>query len=476
MEHLLEAHRCATDPRARALAITLLGTSMLADRDERRQIVAMAESALPEVEPLDADLALRLRALLALEGRVDDPPQLAGATAAEASFLGHLVFARMLPDASAAEIADIAQRASRQLDALLEEGTTWLGLTGMTMGFVWTDRLADAERIADSVIARARRRGSITDFANAMTMRANVQRRAGRLRDAEADAASRWRPTWIERAVRSGAASRRSHARSSTRAAPTRPRTSRGRCVGEDIPDGPPMIPVLLARDVGARRPPGIRRRRSRMGGGVAPSAARHERRFIEDYAVAADVSAARRQGARAAPRRGAVAARGQRGARRARAARRCRAARVGAETTAIEMLRRAVELLEGEPGAASGGPGAGHLGAALRRSGPPRRQPGTPPRGLRVRTPAARTGLADPARSELRASGIRLRREMATGADALTPSESADRRAGRRGTLQPGDRTGALPDRQNDRDAPDPVLPQARRRRPGRARDGAPG
>ena len=425
MEHLLEAHRCATDPRARALAITLLSTSMLADRDERRQIVAMAESALPEVEPLDADLALRLRALLALEGRVDDPPQLAGATAAEASFLGHLVFARMLPDASAAEIADIAQRASRQLDALLEEGTTWLGLTGMTMGFVWTDRLADAERITDRVIAHARRRGSITDFANAMTMRATVRRRAGRLRDAEADARVALEavldPAW---AFMRGIApltctlveqGRAEDAASAFDAAVR----------GEEIADSPPMLTVLLARMWvrAARREHTAALadweealRRALRG----PSAA-----WIEDCAVAAECYAAvgddESAATTAAQAQQLAAAWGTPGARGHALHVQ---ARVGRRDDAVDVLRRAVELLSQSPARLHEARARVSLGAALRRAGH-RVDSRAPLReGYELARVCGAEGLAEHARSELRASGIRLQRETASGADALTPSE----------------------------------------------------
>lgn len=58
----------------------------------------------------------------------------------------------------------------------------------MVLDLRWADRLESAERLLDRVIAIAHRRGSTTDFASAMTLRATVHRRAGRLRDAEADA------------------------------------------------------------------------------------------------------------------------------------------------------------------------------------------------------------------------------------------------------------------------------------------------
>ena len=63
-------------------------------------------------------------------------------------------------------------------------------------------------------------------------------------------------------------------------------------------------------------------------------------------------------------------------------------------------------------------------LGAALRRAGH-RVDSRVPLReGYELAQRCGAEGLAETARSELRASGIRLRREPASGADALTPSE----------------------------------------------------
>ena len=63
-------------------------------------------------------------------------------------------------------------------------------------------------------------------------------------------------------------------------------------------------------------------------------------------------------------------------------------------------------------------------LGAALRRAGH-RVDSRVPLReGYELARRCGAEGLAETARSELRASGIRLRREAASGADALTPSE----------------------------------------------------
>jgi hypothetical protein len=94
----------------------------------------------------------------------------------------------MVPGARAADVADLALRAAARPDALLEEGPYVLAFTGTVLGLRWSDRLDDAERLVERAIAVAKRRGSNSDFAIAMTHRAALARRAGRLRDAEADA------------------------------------------------------------------------------------------------------------------------------------------------------------------------------------------------------------------------------------------------------------------------------------------------
>jgi DNA-binding CsgD family transcriptional regulator len=425
MERLRAAHACATDPRTRALAVTLLGATP-GDRANQVGIIEMAAAILPEVEPLDADLALRLRGLLVLMGRLDKLPELTGATAAEASFLGHLVFASMRPDASAAEIADIARRSARQVDALLEDDASWLGFTGLALGFIWTDRLADAERVIDRAIAQARRRGSITYYASAMTMRANMCRRAGRLRDAEADARA---------ALEAALVGEWSFARGIAPLACTL--VDQGRAdeaaselaavvPGQTIPEGPPMLPVLLSRMWvrAARREHAAaladweeaQRRASLRGVNAA---------WIEDFAVAAEVHGALgdREAADAAVTRAlelaeawdTPGARGQ--ALHARA-------RAGSGGDVVELLRGAVDLLADSPARLHEARARVGLGAALRRGGH-RVDSRRPLReGYELARVCGAEGLAEHARSELRASGIRLQREAASGADALTPSE----------------------------------------------------
>lgn len=425
--HVAEAHRCAVDPLIRGRALELLARANPGDPVARARIIGLVEETLADVEQRDRDLALRLRAILVLDGRSEQETLLAGRTLGEAVLMGHLVFARMRPDVSAAEIADVAGRAAGQLAALLEEGASSLGFTGMVLGLRWADRLDDAERLLDRAIEIARRRGSTTDFSHAMTLRASVYRRAGRLRDAEADArvalAAVLDPAWsfargvvplVGSLLDQGRAEQAGH--------------ELGAVVGDaEIHDSPPMIPVLLARMWvrAARRelPEALAdwdeavRRADRLRGVNAG--------WIEDLAVVADVhhalgdvAAARGVAAQAlglARRWDTPGAIGQ--ALHARG-------RLEAPDESVETLRAAVELLAQSPARLQEARARVTLGGALRRRGH-RVESREPLRdGYELARRCGADVLAEAARSELRASGVRLRREALTGADALTPSE----------------------------------------------------
>jgi hypothetical protein len=98
--------------------------------------------------------------------------------------------------------------------------------------------------------------------------------------------------------------------------------------------------------------------------------------------------------------------------------------ARVAGDDDVVDLLRRATELLAESPARFEEAKARVSLGAALRRAGH-RVESRAPLReGYELAQRCGGERLAEIARSELRASGIRLRREVATGADALIPSE----------------------------------------------------
>ena len=248
-----------------------------------------------------------------------------------------------------------------------------LGFTGMSLGLIWTDRLVEAERICDRAIAYARRgAASITDFASAMTMRANAHRRAGRLRDAEADART---------ALEAGIEREWSFMRGMAPLVCTlvdqgRRRRGRGRALGRGrrgIPDSPPMLPVLLGR-VWVR---GARREHAAAAADWEEAlrrglAARHERGVDRGLRRRGHrLRRRRRQRARDGDRR-----RGAEHRRRVGHAGRARtgAARQGAVgmsgDDAIDTLRGAVELLSQSPARFHEARARVSLGSALRRAG----------------------------------------------------------------------------------------------------------
>lgn len=326
VEHLQEAYSNATDAVTRARALIPLLQASARGRTQFQELVASNSELIEAVRAADPELALKVQGaeLLAhLPGvapeAIEQAKALKGDTAGEAVVLGYSVFESMDNGAPAAEVADIAERAARQVDALVEDGTTTTAFAGMILGLRWADRLDTAERTLDRAIELARRRGSMLDYANAIGLRAMVRIRMGRLREAEADARS---------AV----------AVSGARLPRTRTR------------------PAL-----GHPRPP--RPSNSRQGA----AGHRHDQ---------------------------------------------------------VDLLRDAVALLQRSPARLEHARALVDLGAALRRasSRADSRQPLRA--GYELAQQCGASGLAETARQELAASGVRVRRKRLSGIDSLTPSE----------------------------------------------------
>ena len=426
--HLEDGFRCAPDPLTRARILPAMAQALPGDPRVRERIGALATATLPEVEALDRDLALRVWAILALEGRPFDDAELTGATVSEATVLGHLVFNRLTPDATAEEVAGLAERAARQTEGLLEEGASALAFTGMVLGLRWAERLEEAQRVLDRAIALARRRGSVTDFGSAMTLRAVVHRRAGRLRDAEADARTVLGAQLdVEWAFARGVVPLVGSLLDQGRAEEA-DRELAGARLGDEIPDSPPMLPVLLIRmalHLARRRPECALADWEEAAGRVQRTRRGLNAGWIEDLAVVADVHSALAQPAAAdaaveqalalARRWGTPGALGE--ALHAQA-------RTRGGDDAVETLREAVALLADSPLRLEHARALVALGSRLRRRGQ-RADSREPLReGYELARRCGATALELTARTELRASGIRLRREALTGADALTPSE----------------------------------------------------
>ncbi|HEX2127642.1 MAG TPA: AAA family ATPase [Solirubrobacterales bacterium] len=427
-KRLLQAHGSAEDPILRGRAAALLAMAVPGEPEERRRIVEIVRATYDEVAPLDRELGLRLQSILVLEGPPSDDLTLQGETVAEGVFLGTLVFNRMDASARADDIVSLAMRGARQADALLNEGAIGLAFTGIVLALRWGHRLAEAEALLDRALEAARRRGSTADFAMAMTLRATVRRVGGRLREAEADARSALPATlddrWgFARGIQPLVGSLLDQGRTDEAA------SEMAAMFGEDsaVPDSPPMLPVLLIRmALNAARRDHIRaladwdeavRRAERFRGITAG--------WIEDLGVAAGVHDALgdSESARATANRMLDIARcwdtpgaiGQ--ALLAQA-------RVGAVDEPIENLGEAVSLLAESPLRLEHAKALVALGAFMRREG--RRTASREPlrEGYELAVGCGAAGLAEAARAELRASGVRVRREPRSGADELTASE----------------------------------------------------
>jgi DNA-binding CsgD family transcriptional regulator len=434
-EHLEQAHYGAADPitAARALAQLLQASSVRTNALE--QLADSAEQLIDSIQGQDREAALQLQAQTILIPRAGAPAderlaqlaRLPGDTAGEAVILGHLVFRRISAGASAAEIADLAGRAARQVEAIVEDGTTTTAFTGVILGLRWSDHLDAAERALEQAIAIARRRGSTIDFANCLGLRGEVFLRRGMLREGEADGrvaqAAELLPSWwfarglnplLQSLVLQGRAEEAAEIITAE--------------LGDQIlPDVPPMISLMLTRlqlraalgdHTGAVAEFDEAVRRREKWGGITPS-------WIGDILTAADshvrlgdhaaAGVLRVQARALADQWGTPGAAGQ--VTRADALQQ-------SGSIQIEGLSEAVALLEQSPARLELTRALIDLGAALRRAGH-RGEARTPlRRGYELARQCGADRLAETARQELAASGVRIRRERLTGLESLTPSE----------------------------------------------------
>jgi DNA-binding CsgD family transcriptional regulator len=435
--HLEEAARSAVDPASRAQALLALVQARPYDERAHRSLNPLVAPIVAALGPHDRALALRLRRLTMLtappgpelDAAIGECRRLDGATPDEAAVMAYLLMPLVRDGANAAEIAAIAERAARQADALLDAGATALVIVGIALSLRWTDRLDAAERLLDGALASARRRGSAADFAIASAHRAGVHRRAGRLVAAEADAraglAAGVEPGWRD-AGPPGVIPLLGCLCDQGREEEAARELADAHGDGE-LADDPAMTPLLLERMrlrvvLGEHRAAladweeALRRARRLFGvnpawiGDVTAAAAAHLALGERDAATVLTDEALTL--ARRWETPGAI---GQ--ALHAKA-------RLGGPDEAVELLREAVDQLERSPARVEHARALVALGGALRRAG--RRVESRAPlrEGHELAGRAGAAALAELARGELRASGVRLRREAVTGVRSLTPSE----------------------------------------------------
>jgi tetratricopeptide (TPR) repeat protein len=198
--HLKEAHRLSADPWERgrsALALVWLNARAPSDGDLLGQLV---DEAIVDAEPVDHELALELEAARAAilsatptraaeaGKRLERFADLKGRTRAECALLAHLAHFRMDAGSSAADAAELAERAvaNERVIAEIAFDAPWL------LSAILVLRLADRNELALETLARAlavaERGGSISGFALTSVLRASVLLRRGDIDGAEADA------------------------------------------------------------------------------------------------------------------------------------------------------------------------------------------------------------------------------------------------------------------------------------------------
>ena len=329
-----------------------------------------------------------------------------------------------------------------------------------------TDRLDVARRTVAIALAEAQRRGSAPGFAAASVWRAWIALRAGAAADAEADARAAYEApsgtTWqhlfapcclIEVLVERGELD---EAQAVLDAAAAR---TRSRPIAAPSCCSPPARSCAPRRAIRAARWPTSSRR--------AGSTGRHHgarsrlRRLASDRAPAARH---RRRGGRRARGGGGAELGARLGHARATSGRRSPSpGSILGGDEGLAHLRDAVEQLERSPARRELARSLVELGAALRRRGE-RTAAREPLR--RALDLAAAGGLVATARAGTRGAardGSQDPPPRVLGPRVADAERAADRRPrGRRGD-QPGDRAGAVRDRQDRRDAPRQRVPQAR-------------
>lgn len=436
VEQLGTVVQSARDVRLRARAlIPLLQNVSARDPNEFESQLELVAPILDEIAPRDRELWLRLQAYPVIRpdsgigvdhAQLNALSSLRGDTPAEAVALAHSIFRRIKLGASADEIAEIAERAARQIDALVEDGSSAIAFSAVILGLRWSDRLDLAERLLDRSIAIARHRGSMLDFANSLDLRSELHVRRGLLREAEADArdslATRIEKSWLfARGVKPLLQSLAGQGRTD----------EAEQIIEREFGDTPlaqipPMIGLVYAqaevlaaagKHAAALEAFDDAVARGQKWGGASPSQ-------IGDILIAArshhalgdhDAASARMAEAEKLARQwGTPGALGEV----------THAAGILTTDDQLDLLHEAVSLLERSPAQLELARALVDLGAALRRCGQRRDSRGHLQQAYELARDCGAEPLATTARQELAASGVRIRRERLTGAESLTPSE----------------------------------------------------
>jgi DNA-binding CsgD family transcriptional regulator len=440
LEHLRAAYELAPDPVLRAkvaLEFTWSGSKIL----DVAELVALLEQAISELEDRDRDLTLELEAarlatrhiwapMLASSWPAGDLQRwanLKGDTLAECLVLAQLSIGQIYAGGPAAVAAAFAERAAR------DPGLEVTERGGQSLLFVpyalcTTDRLDEAERVLERALRAARQRGSLVGFALVCAFRGAVALRRGALSAAEAEFRAGLDALPPDAWRRQGALiAGLLDVLVQTGDLPTAQALLDSSQRNAALPDDRASNSLLASRsrlrlaqgDPHRALADALQARRQRIRDGSIANitwdgwslivSLYHAFNELEQARREADtfLTAARRWDTPGAIgqalRTSGLIERGERG---------------------LTLLRDAVEHLERSPARLEQAYALVDYGAALRRSGDRAAAREPLRRGLDIAAAAGAHPLADRARQELTATGIRVRRVAQTGIASLTPSE----------------------------------------------------
>jgi DNA-binding CsgD family transcriptional regulator len=436
--HLAEAVASADDPQAKALAALDWGDALWATHHYAEAVRAF-ELGIDAVREVDSELALRIEAHATAAARLDlgtcglvsarleridhELP----ATPAGRLLAGVLAIDRALAGEPRPQVIALAER-------MLEGGSLPNGRVGAqiplfaTNALIWSDRLDDAHRLLDELVARARAVGSVRGVMIGLCWRGVAAHRAGALADAASDLA-----TAVELGAEHGASTT-----AATHALLAEVLVDLG-----DVDEAARALPPMPSRD---DLPDYIGWNYALYARGVVRAARLEFAPALDDFLACGDrqerwrahnpsVIPWRSKGALAHLALGDGARALELADEELLLARRFGAPRaIGAALRVlgliarrerqIELLREAVSVLERSPARLDHARALADLGGALRRSNErtAAREPLRQAHELATRCGAA--ALAARARDELHATGARPRKEIRTGLGALTPIE----------------------------------------------------
>lgn len=436
--HLREAVRRASDPRARALAALDWGDALWATHRYVEAVQAF-DHGIEAARGVDIELALRIEAHAAAAARLDlgtcalvsrrlerfgsEPP----ATPAGQLIAGVLAIDRALAGEPVDRVLALAER-------MLEAGRLPRGRMGAQIplfaanALLWCDRLEEARRLLDEMIAAAQAVGSARGVIIALCWRAAAKQRSGALAEAASDLA-----TAVELA-----AGHSSGGTVVTHAFLAEVLLERGDASGADQALSPVEPPAELPDYVGWNYFLHAR--------GAVSAAKLDLQSALEDF-LACGV----RQQRWVAPNPSVIAWRSQAALVHLALGNRAEALELAGEELQLArsfgapraignaartlglietrdrqlaLLHEAVSVLERTPARLDHARALADLGGALRRSN--QRAAAREPLGeaLDLATRCGAILLADRVRNELLATGARPRKPIRTGIDALTPIE----------------------------------------------------